>query len=153
MRLKSILSFGLLITLCVSSVRANTDERIWTFKSGQKLRAAQQSYNSESGDIILLINDTEERTVKFEDLSPIDQAWLVEWNQIEQEMNVLIETLGGRFEHYVAEGNYTTDFYVYYPTVCETNKNRPMLILFNAGGQAARYLKLFAWRPRSYTAL
>lgn len=84
MRLKSVLSFSLLIALCATSVRANTDD-----------------------------NDKKERTVKFEDLSPMDQAWLVEWNQIEQEMNVLIETLGGRFEHYVAEGNYTTDFYVY----------------------------------------
>ena len=143
MRLKSILSFSLIITTCITSAWANTDERGWTFKSGQKLRAAQLSYDSETGAIILLINNKEERVIKFDDLSPIDQAWLVEWNQIEQEMDILIDTLGGHFEHYVAEGEFTTDFYVYYPTVCETYKNRPMLILFNAGGKAGRYLKTF----------
>lgn len=134
---------GILLFLCVGSTLANTDERIWTLKSGEKIRAAQMSYDSDSGEVVLLINDTEPRAVEFDNLSPIDQAWLVEWSQIEQEMNVLIEHLGGRFEHYVAEGEFTTDFYVYYPRVCETNKNRPMLILFNASGNAARYLKLF----------
>jgi hypothetical protein len=143
MSFKTILSFSLIMTLCVVSAWANTDERVWTFKSSQTLRAAQQSYDSESGEIVLLINDKEERLIKFEDLSPIDQAWLIEWNQIEQEMDILIDMLGGSFEHYVAEGEFTTDFYVYYPTVCEMNKNRPMLILFNAGGKAARYLKQF----------
>ncbi len=143
MHLKSIRTLSLAIILCVSSVWANTDERVWTFKSGEKLRAAQLSYDNESGEIALLINDMEKRLVKFDDLSPIDRAWLVEWDQIEQEMDILIDTLGGRFEHYVAEGEYTTDFYVYYPSTCKTNKNRPMLILFNAGGKAARYLKQF----------
>jgi predicted esterase len=124
-------------------VFANTDERVWTFKSGQKLRAAQLSYDAATGEVVLLIKDSEKSTIEFDELSPIDQAWLVEWSQIEQEMDVLIDALGGRFEHYVAEGEFTTDFYVYYPTICETNRDRPMLILFNAGGKAARYLKLF----------
>jgi surfactin synthase thioesterase subunit len=143
MRLRMILLLGIIMTLCVSSIWANTDERVWTFKSGEKLRAAQLSYNKESGDFILLINDEDARIFKFDDLSPIDQAWLVEWDQIEREMDVLIGSLGGRFEHYLAEGEFTTDIYVYYPTACETNNTRPMLILFNAGGNAARYLKLF----------
>lgn len=143
MRLKSILSAGLPILFCITATWANTDERMWSFNSGEKLRAAQMSYDSESGEVILLINDEDQRTIKFNELSPIDQAWLVEWNQIEQEMDVLIDVLGGRFEHYVAEGEFTTDFYVYYPTICETDSTRPMLILFNAGGKAARYLKQF----------
>lgn len=143
MRLKTILSFSLIMILCITSVRANTDERIWTFKSGEKLRAAQLSYNRESAEIVLLINDEDVRTVQLDELSPIDQAWLIEWDQIEQEMDMLIGGLGGRFEHHVAEGEFSTDLYVYYPTICETNSNRPMLILFNAGGNAARYLKLF----------
>ncbi len=125
------------------STQANTDARVWTLKTGEKIRAAQMSYDTESGDVILLINDTKECTIKFDDFSPIDRAWLIEWSQIEQEMNVLIDHLGGRFEHYVAEGAFTTDFFVYYPTLCETNSNRPMLILFNASGKAARYLKQF----------
>ncbi len=144
MHLKSFLLLSLVMTLCATSIWGNTDERVWAFKSGQKLRAAQLSYDSESGKIILLVNDTEERVIKFNDLSPIDQAWLIEWNQIEQEMDVLIDVLGGRFEHYVAEKEFTTDFYVYYPTIYETDKHCPMLILFNAGGKAARYLKQFA---------
>ncbi len=143
MHLKLLLSLTLITTLCATAVMGNTDERVWTFKSGEKLRAAQLSYDDATGEVVMLIKDSEERTVKFDDLSPIDQAWLVEWSQIEQEMDVLIAALGGRFEHYVAEGEYTTDFYVYYPKVCETNTSRPMLILFNASGNAARYLKLF----------
>lgn len=143
MRIKMILLVCMLTALCITSTSANTDERTWTFKSGEKLRAAQLSYNTELGEVVLMINDEDLRTVKVGDLSPIDQAWLIEWNQIEQEMDMLIRALGGRFEHYVAEGEFTTDFYVYYPSIFETDKNRPMLILFNAGGKAARYLKLF----------
>jgi predicted esterase len=143
MLFKTATATCILSVLSTASILANTDERTWTFKSGEKTRAAQMSYDNESGDVVLLLDDTEQRVVKFETLSPIDQAWLVEWDQIEQEMDILINHLGGRFEHYVAEGRFTTDFYVYYPTVCETNRNRPMLILFNAGGKAARYLKQF----------
>lgn len=143
MRLKSILSLNLIISLCIISVFANTEERTWTLKSGEKIRAAQLSYDTESGEVILLIGDKEQRSLQLNELSPIDQAWLVEWDQIEKEMDILIDVLGGRFEHYVAEGEFTTDFYVYYPTVCTTNKNRPMLILFSALGNAARYSKLF----------
>lgn len=134
---------ALITLLSVVTTSANTDERTWTLKSGEKIRAAQMSYDRDSGDVVLLIKDADIQTVKFSELSPIDQAWLIEWDQIEQEMNVLIAHLGGRFEHYVAEDTFTTDFYAYYPTICETNKNRPMLILFNAGGNAARYLKQF----------
>lgn len=136
--------FAIIIGLLLAaSALANTDERIWTLISGEKIHAAQLSYNRDSGDVVLLIDDTDLHTVKFEDLSPIDKAWLIEWDQMEQEMDLLIDALGGRFEHYVAEGVFTTDFYVYYPTMCETSTNRPMLILFNAGGRAARYLKEF----------
>lgn len=132
----------LTLTALISS--ANTDERIWKLKSGEKIRAEQMSYDRESGEVLLLIDDTEQRPVAFEDLSPIDQAWIVEWDQIEQEMNVLIDALGGRFEHYVAEGaEFTTDFYVYFPSNCTATNKRPMLILFNAGGKAARYMKKF----------
>lgn len=143
MRTKYILSLCLTIILCSSVVWANTDERVWTFKSGQKLRAAQLSYNTESGEIVMVVNDKEMRSIKFSELSPIDQAWLVEWDQIDQEMDILLATLGGSFEHYVAEGEFTTDFYVYYPSVYKTDKKRPMLILFNASGKAASYLKRF----------
>jgi len=127
-----------------ASVFANTGERIWTLNSGEELRAAQLSYDSESGDVLFMLNNSEKRIVQFQDLSEENQRWLVEWLEVEKEMNLLMERLGGRFVHEVAEGEeYTTDFYVYYPAVCETKKNLPMLILFNAGGNASRYLKNF----------
>lgn len=141
--MRHILLATIIGLLLAASALANTDERTWTLTSGEKIRAAQMSYDSEAGDVILLIDDADFRTVKFDDLSPIDKAWLIEWDQIEQEMDILINALGGRFEHYVAEGVFTTDLYVYYPTICETSTNRPMLILFNAAGRAARYLKQF----------
>ncbi len=127
-----------------ASVFANTDERMWTLNSGEELRAAQLSYDSESGDVLFMMHNSEKRIVQFEDLSEENQRWLLEWLEVEKEMNLLMERLGGRFVHEVAEGEaYTTDFYVYYPAVCEKNKNLPMLILFNAGGNASRYLKNF----------
>jgi len=125
--------------------RGNTDERVWTFKSGEKLRAAQLSFETESGEIVMLINNNEKRTIQFNDLSPIDQAWLVEWSQVEQEMDAFIGALGGTFEHRVAKGDeFETDYFIYTPASISTNANRPLLILFNAGGRAARYIKKFA---------
>ncbi len=143
MKLQALLSIALISIFCARGVHANTDERTWTLRSGEKIRAAQLSCDMETGEVLLLIHDSEERIVRFDDLSPIDQAWLIEWSQIDQEMDVLIGAIGGRFEHYVAEGEFVTDFYAYLPSACETNRNRPLLILFNAGGKAARYLKLF----------
>ena len=144
MNLKLLLRACFAHLLVACAVLANTDERTWTFKSGEKVRAEQMSYDQESGEVVLLIKDTDKRVMRFDEFSPIDQAWLVEWAQIEQEMNVLIDVLGGQFEHYVAESdNFTTDFYVYYPTVYQSTTNRPMLMLFNAGGKAARYMKAF----------
>lgn len=144
MRLYTTSLIALILAFFVQTTSANTDEREWTFKSGEKIRAAQLSYDTETGEVILLIEDSKEKSIQFKDLSPIDQAWLIEWSQIEKEMDALIEHLGGRFEHYLVEGTeFTTDTYVYYPTICETNNTRPMLILFNASGNAARYLKQF----------
>lgn len=125
-------------------VFANTDERIWTLNSGEKLRAAQLSCDSGSGEVLFVVNDSEKRIVRFEDLSEEDRIWLEEWLAVEKEMDLLVQRLGGRFVHEVAEGEYTTDFYVYYPTACQTNKNLPLLILFNASGKASGYLKNFA---------
>ncbi|MBN2684864.1 MAG: hypothetical protein JXR40_06255, partial [Pontiellaceae bacterium] len=141
MRLHIISLIALILAFFAQTVSANTDEREWTFKSGEKIRAAQLRYDTETGEVILLIEDSEEKSVQFEDLSPIDQAWLIEWDQIDKEMDALVKHLGGRFEHYLVEGEeFSTDTYLYYPTICETNNTRPMLILFNASGNAARYL-------------
>jgi poly(3-hydroxybutyrate) depolymerase len=137
--------FAIIIGLSLAaSVFANTDERIWTLNSGEKLRAAQLRYDSESGEVLFAVNADERRTVQFEDLSEEDRLWLKEWLAVEKEMDLLVQRLGGRFVHEVAEGVYTTDFYIYYPAAFETNKNLPMLILFNASGKASSYVKNFA---------
>ena len=144
MGIKHLHLWVLVIVLTAFTSSANTDERIWKLRTGEKIRAEQLSYDRETGEVMLLIKDTEQRPVSFDDLSPIDQAWIVEWDQIEQEMDVLIDALGGRFEHYAAEGDlFTTDFYVYFPSGFIETEKRPMLILFNAGGKAARYMKKF----------
>ncbi len=137
--------FAIILGLSIaSSVFANTDERLWTLNSGEELRAAQLSYDSESGDVLFMMRNSEKRIVQFEDLSEENQRWLLEWLEVEKEMNLLMERLGGRFVHEVAEGEeYTTDFYVYYPTASEESNDLPLLILFNAGGNASRYLKNF----------
>tara|TARA_A100001015_G_C15009612_1_gene722348 strand:+ start:106 stop:1056 length:951 start_codon:yes stop_codon:yes gene_type:complete len=150
---KSVFSYTVYIKLVVTNVffllfltiaNANTDERYWTLQSGEKIKAEQLSYDSQSGQVVLLIDDKKEYKLQLDELSPIDQAWIVEWDQIEREMNVLIQTLGGKFEHYTAkEEKYSTDFYVYYPSIYEINKMRPMLLLFNAGGKITRYVKQF----------
>lgn len=127
-----------------ASASANTDERTWTLSSGETFRAAQISYDSDSGEVLFMMADSEKRIIPILDLSEKDQQWLKGWAEIEKEMDLLVERLGGRFVHEVAEGKYTTDFYVYYPTAFETNKNLPLLILFNAGGDGSGYVKHFA---------
>jgi predicted esterase len=118
----------------------NTDVREWRMQDGSQLRAELVDYTPETGGVLLQIDDIEERILSFDDFSPIDQAWLVEWDEFSLQLETKLNTMGGRFEHIATSGKYPTDLYVYYPQGHQTTvTGLPAMILFHPGGKAARY--------------
>lgn len=144
---KSIEVFFLTAALAVGPllpVSANTDSRNWTFASGTNLTAILESYSPENDAVILQLGeDGEKREYRLKDFSAVDQAWLTEWAQIAKELEVVLKTRTGTFEHYQAQGQYTTDFYVYYPSKFNKGAKLPMFIMFHSSGKGARYNKKF----------
>lgn len=122
------------------SLFSNTDVRTWTLSDSSQLRAELVEYTSETGGVLLKINDKEDRILNFNDFSAIDQAWLVEWDEFSIRLEATLEEVGGRFEHLTTEGLYPTDLYIYYPKSHEyATQPLPAMLLFHPGGKAARY--------------
>ena len=67
-------------------------------QDGSQLRAELVDYTPETGGVLLQIDDIEERILLFDDFSPIDQAWLVEWDEFSLQLETKLNTMGGRFE-------------------------------------------------------
>lgn len=124
----------------VACLHSNSDTRDWTLSSGKSFRAELISYDSTTEQVTLKFNDEENRNYRFQDFGVIDQAWLVEWVEFEEQLHLQIEEMSGTFEHIVTTGAYPTDLYVYYPSSAENSSRAlPALILFHPGGKAARY--------------
>lgn len=137
--MKILLLFILSITFCT----ANTDDRTWQFINGEKLRAELVSYDPESGDVELLIQDKETVTHPYANFSNIDKAWLITWSEFLEENQRLLESLGGVTEHWIHEQTFETDLFIYYPKQLnepDSDIKLPGLILFHPGGKASRNL-------------
>lgn len=130
----------LLLCLSLSALYGNSDTRDWTLDTGKQFRAELISYEVATGQVTLKFDDADNRRFRFQDFSVIDQAWLVEWTEFEEQLNLQLEEMSGDFEHIVTTGAYPTDLYVYYPSSAKaTATPLPALILFHPGGKAARY--------------
>jgi len=138
------LSSRILLSLCLTLMTfANTDTRSWKLRDGSTIRAELVSYDQETENVILLQNDTHELQVPFDRFSEIDKAWVIEWTEFAQVITKLNQRLGGTLDHLVVEGSYQTDLHLYYPSSyqSENAKSYPVMILFNAGAKAMRYLQ------------
>ncbi len=134
-----------LFALCtLGTASANTDNRHWTFASGAELTAILESYCPTQGVVTLKLGDDGgKKEFQFKDFSTVDKAWLTEWAQIADELEDVLKISKGTFEHYQSQGQYTTDFYVYYPGAFTKNSRLPMFLMFHHSGKGARYNKQF----------
>lgn len=126
----------------VTDVRANSDMRKWTLASGEFLNAELVKYDLDKEIAVLRMND-EHVEYQREAFSSLDQAWLIEWAEVSQELDGLLNEMPGRFEHYQTTSDYRTDFYVYFPSKYDETSNLPMLILLHPAGKGARHVKRF----------
>jgi len=135
-RVLGLLIFSATAALC------NTDSRKWTLDAGESFVADLVNYDITKDIVTLRTSDQQEKTYSLKDFAPMDSAWLLEWTQVSSELDNL--KLKGQFDHYQHQGtNAISDIYVYTPSKYKITQNLPMLILFDASGKGARYLKRF----------
>ena len=104
--------------------------------------AALVSYNEDTGNVLMVFNDDEQKHFHFDDFSNFDRAWLIEWTEISIRVQEMLEKLGGKIEHIQTTGQYPTDAYVYHPSPREDDPaQKEAMILFNASGKPLRYLQ------------
>ena len=118
--------------LSASFVSANSDIRYWTKVDGSRFLAALASVDEEA-KTATFSKDGEvgtDFTLSIDSLSNIDRAWVEEWLFVTKELEEKAASLGGTHEHFLTEGKYPTDLFVYQPSGVEDPKAQPMLILF-----------------------
>ena len=141
--MRAIIVVAIVLSVGLSSAPANTDMRDWMMASGEALRAELVRYDLEESSAHLRMPDGESVSFSREDFSVVDQAWLVEWAEFSSELDDALKNLAGSFQHYQAQGQYTTDFYVYLPSIYSETNSLPLFIMFHPGGKGARYVKRF----------
>ena len=134
-----------LMVMSIYSVTSfcNTDNRSWQLANGKKINAELVSCDLEKKEVVLRINEKEEKVYSIEDFSLIDTAWLIQWVKVSENLEKLLKEMKGSFNHYQHHGKYISDFYVYTPSKYEIKQDLPMLILFHPGGKGMRYLQRF----------
>ncbi len=139
--MRTLLTGLFFLLLCLSTARANSDERAWLLESGESFRAELVRYDDKAGKVTLKFQNTTERDYDFALFSIIDRSWLSEWLELEDAFDATLKKLGGRVEHRITQGQYPTDLFIYYPSSAANTSSLPCLILFHPGAKAARYLK------------
>lgn len=140
--MKLLLKICTIILGTIGTAFGNTDTRTWTLTDNTKIRAELLHYNPETEAVKLLIDNTSERILAYNDFSTFDQAWLVEWSEFSVILKEKLKQHRGTFEHLTVEGQFTTDLFVYKPSSLKSDQQSqaPLLILFHPGGKAARFL-------------
>ncbi len=136
MKIHTTIAALLLATLPLA--RANSDMRDWAFVEGAPLRAELTEYNEKTGEISLRKEDKTVLKFQRDDLSTIDKAWLLQWVEFKEEMEAMVQKLGGTIEKKTGTGKFTTEYSVYHPSENTASDKRPMIILFHPGGNGHR---------------
>ncbi|MCH2174929.1 MAG: hypothetical protein MK193_04285 [Lentisphaeria bacterium] len=132
----------LLLSVLCMSVLANNNIRNWTTKDGVVLRGEVINVDIETGDVILRIDENEERSFEITKLSDEDQHYLDKWIRIEHDLVEIVIESGGEYDQVLTDGDYPTDLYIYYPSAFENSEETlPALILFSPSGNGKQYLK------------
>lgn len=121
---------------------ANSEVRGWKMKNGESLTAEIFSVDEKARTIILRDNSGVEKTFSFDDLSLTDNAWVLEWMEMNEELAAKVKELGGKLERFEGQGaKFRTGFYVYHPSgEADPAQPRPLLFLIDPSGNPMRYL-------------
>ncbi len=141
--MRRLLLSGLFALLSAAPLAANTDERRWMLATGEMFRAELVSCDEAAGTVRLKFNNAEERIYPIDDFASLDRAWLAEWLEMSDDLDALLQQLGGKLEHITTTGEQPTDLFVYYPSsaLATDAPVHPALILFSPGGKAALFVK------------
>lgn len=132
-----------ILALFVQPCRANTNVRNWKLKTGECFSAELVSFDKTTGIVHLRIDETKDREFASSTLSLPDQAWLGEWKDLDDEMEVKRQQLGGKISYFHSSGPMSAGFYVYRPSKAALDAKLPLFILFEPSGQASRFLMRF----------
>lgn len=131
-----------LFCILISPLSANSEMRGWNMKNGTALTAEILSVDEKNRTITLRTEGGEEKTFSFDDLGITDNAWVLEWIEMNEELAAKVTELGGKLERFEGQGaKFKTAFYVYHPSgEADPAKPRPMLFLIDPSGNPKRYL-------------
>jgi hypothetical protein len=135
--------FLMLFVLAPAAVHGNSEIREWKLVEGGSITAEIASIDEEARTVVLRDVNGNETSVSFDALSILDNAWLTEWIEMNEELIAKAEELGGRFQRYEGKGaRYSTGFYVYEPSkkIAQAGAPGPLMMLFCPSGKPIRYL-------------
>lgn len=145
LRLRACLGIFTLVVaaLVPHALHANSEIRKWRFEEGGSITAEIATIDEAQNTLVLRDVDGNETTVVIDTLTMIDQAWLKEWLEMNEELAERANKFGGRFVRYEGKGEkYTTGFYVYEPSrrVAQGGPQGPLMMLFCPSGKPVRFL-------------
>jgi hypothetical protein len=133
--------YGLLVLFTLLPLSANNNLRHWNLIDGTRIHAELVDYDEATNQVYLRINESDDRYLKLEDFTALDQAWLIEWTRMSGELMNILDEMPGTFTAYQYNGeldNY--DFYGYEPSSIQRASQAPLMILVSAGPKGMRYL-------------
>ena len=139
-KLSNLVCIAIGVAISTTSLWSNTDRKVWHMSTGEAFSAVLVEYQPETQIVILSTDEKNERTFHKEDLSALDQQWLVEYSNMMENSQELLKSLGGSLISSETSGAYPTPFYIYRPSTVEDESLAPLMILFHPGGKGARYI-------------
>jgi len=126
----------------ISIANGNQNVRDWKLTDGTVFNAEIVTIEEADERVILRLDNGTEARYRISEFSLVDRAWLLEWTELREELEAKVKTLGGRIESREGRGaKFTTGFHIYYPSSAATAATPlPMMVLFDPGAQAKRYL-------------
>lgn len=142
--MKICISIAALLIATLPLAKGNSDMRDWTPVAGDPLRAELVEFNEATGELSLRREDKTIIKFKRDELSTFDKAWLLQWVEYKEEMEAMVQKLGGTIERKTGTGKFTTEYSVYHPSGSTPEARLPLMILFHPGGNGHREILRYA---------
>lgn len=116
-------------------------------KAGQSYGAELESFDEAKKLVVLRLADEKLVELNYDELADLDRAWLLEWTEFAEEMQVKLQKIGGVLSAHRSTGNIPVNYWVYQPPLVaeQAGVKPPMLILFHPNGHGhqaiLRYLE------------
>ena len=138
----SLFGFLSLFLFLCGPLAANSEVRGWTMKNGESMEAEILSVDEKNRTLILRNEKGDELPFSFDDLGMTDNAWVMEWLDMNEELAAKVKELGGTLKRFEGQGaKFKTGYYVYHPSgEVDPAKPRPLLFLIDPSGNPMRYL-------------